>query len=97
VERALSEAGLAGYGARDPATLSGGQRARVALMRALLARPRALLLDEPFSRLDAALREQFRAFVFDHLRDMGIPSVLVTHDAADVADTELVVELAHVR
>ncbi|OSZ73443.1 ATP-binding cassette domain-containing protein [Hydrogenophaga sp. IBVHS1] len=97
VERALSEAGLAGYGARDPATLSGGQRARVALMRALLARPRALLLDEPFSRLDAALREQFRAFVFDHLRDMGIPAVLVTHDAADVADTELVVELAHVR
>lgn len=97
VERALSEAGLAGYGARDPATLSGGQRARVALMRALLARPRALLLDEPFSRLDAALREQFRAFVFDHLRDMGIPAVLVTHDAADVADSELVVELAHVR
>ncbi|WP_300659285.1 ATP-binding cassette domain-containing protein [Hydrogenophaga sp.] len=93
VAQALDEAGLAGFGARDPATLSGGQRARVALMRALLARPRALLLDEPFSKLDAALRDQFRAFVFDHLRDSGVPAVLVTHDAADVADPSLVVEL----
>ncbi|PZO13813.1 MAG: ABC transporter ATP-binding protein [Burkholderiales bacterium] len=93
VERALSEAGLTGFGARDPATLSGGQRARVALMRALLARPKALLLDEPFSKLDAALRDQFRTFVFDHLRDSGVPAVLVTHDAADVADPSLVVEL----
>lgn len=93
VERALDEAGLAGFGARDPSTLSGGQRARVALMRALLARPQALLLDEPFSKLDATLRDQFRAFVFDHLRDSGVPAVLVTHDAADVADPSLVVEL----
>ncbi|WP_439589833.1 ATP-binding cassette domain-containing protein [Hydrogenophaga sp.] len=95
VRRALAEAGLADFGHRDPASLSGGQRARVALMRALLAQPRALLLDEPFSRLDAELRGQFRAFVFDHLRDKGIPAVLVTHDAADVADAALVVELAH--
>jgi putative thiamine transport system ATP-binding protein len=93
VEQALAEAGLAGFGARDPATLSGGQRARVALMRALLARPKALLLDEPFSKLDAALRDQLRAFVFEHLRDSGVPAVLVTHDAADVADPALVVEL----
>lgn len=93
VEQALVEAGLAGFGARDPATLSGGQRARVALMRALLARPKALLLDEPFSKLDAALRDQFRTFVFEHLRESGVPAVLVTHDAADVADPALVVEL----
>ena len=93
VAQALDEAGLAGFGARDPATLSGGQRARVALMRALLARPQALLLDEPFSKLDATLRDQFRAFVFEHLRDSGVPAVLVTHDAADVADPALVVEL----
>lgn len=93
VEQALDEAGLAGFGTRDPATLSGGQRARVALMRALLARPKALLLDEPFSKLDAALRDQFRAFVFEHLSDSGVPAVLVTHDAADVADPSQVVEL----
>lgn len=86
VEAALDEAGLAGLGARDPASLSGGQRSRVALMRALLAQPRALLLDEPFSRLDTALRAQFRRFVFDHIRQRGIPAVLVTHDEADVAD-----------
>jgi putative thiamine transport system ATP-binding protein len=97
VQQSLAEAGLHGYGERDPATLSGGQRARVALMRALLARPRALLLDEPFSKLDADLRDQVRAFVFDHIRAHQIPAVLVTHDAADIADPALVVELTHVR
>lgn len=93
VQQALANAELAGYGERDPATLSGGQRARVALMRALLARPRALLLDEPFSKLDAALRGQFRAFVFEHIRTQNIPAVLVTHDAADIADPARVLEL----
>lgn len=95
VQQALEEAGLSGYGDRDPATLSGGQRARIALMRALLAQPKALLLDEPFSKLDAALRDQFRVFVFEHVRARNIPAVLVTHDAADIADPALVVELAH--
>lgn len=94
VDAALAEAGLHGLGTRDPASLSGGQRSRVALMRALLARPRALLLDEPFSRLDTALRAQFRAFVFDHIRQRGIPAVLVTHDEADVADPARRVQLA---
>ncbi|MGB3279450.1 MAG: ATP-binding cassette domain-containing protein, partial [Pseudorhodobacter sp.] len=73
VEAALEQAGLSGFAARDPATLSGGQRARAALMRALLAEPEALLLDEPFSRLDAELRAEIRGFVFDHLRRRGIP------------------------
>ena len=95
VQQALDEAGLSGYGERDPATLSGGQRARVALMRALLAQPRALLLDEPFSKLDATLRDQFRSFVFGHIRARAIPAVLVTHDAADIADPALVVGLTH--
>lgn len=95
VQQALTEAGLQGYGERDPATLSGGQRARVALMRALLAQPQALLLDEPFSKLDAALRDQFRAFVFDHIRARQIPAVLVTHDAADIAESEHVMQLNH--
>lgn len=85
VEAALEQAGLAGFAGRDPATLSGGQRARAALMRALLAEPEALLLDEPFSRLDAELRAEIRSFVFDHLRARKIPGLLVTHDASDAA------------
>ncbi|MBX3610790.1 MAG: ATP-binding cassette domain-containing protein [Hydrogenophaga sp.] len=93
VDSALAEAGLGGYNERDPATLSGGQRARVALMRALLARPRALLLDEPFSRLDAARRAQLRHFVFTHVRQRAIPVLLVTHDRDDIADPARVIEL----
>jgi putative thiamine transport system ATP-binding protein len=83
IEQALANAGLAGFGERDPATLSGGQRARVALLRTLLAQPRALLLDEPFSKLDAQLRDEVRRFVFEHARDGALPTVLVTHDEAD--------------
>jgi len=82
--QALAEAGLEGFGERRPHTLSGGQRARVSVLRALLAEPRAVLLDEPFSRLDAALRERFRAFVFERIRALRIPAVLVTHDPMDV-------------
>ncbi|MBV8565538.1 MAG: ATP-binding cassette domain-containing protein [Methylobacteriaceae bacterium] len=83
VEEALATAGLAGMSKRDPATLSGGQRARVSMMRLILSEPQALLLDEPFSRLDAALREQFRAFVFSAARAENLPVLLVTHDEAD--------------
>lgn len=83
VDEALSEASLAGYGERDPATLSGGQRARAALLRTLLSQPQFLLLDEPFGKLDAALREDFRRFVFEHARRLGLPTLMVTHDAAD--------------
>jgi putative thiamine transport system ATP-binding protein len=53
------------------------------LMRTLLAAPRVLLLDEPFNKLDAQLRQDFRRFVFDHARDRALPVLLVTHDAAD--------------
>lgn len=93
VQQALQEAELSGLGERDPSTLSGGQRARVALMRALLAEPQALLLDEPFSKLDAALRAQLRPWVFTHVRERRIPVVLVTHDEQDVADPQRVVHL----
>jgi putative thiamine transport system ATP-binding protein len=90
VQQALQEAELSSMGNRDPSTLSGGQRARVALMRALLAEPQALLLDEPFSKLDAALRAQLRPWVFAHVRERRIPVVLVTHDEQDVADPQRV-------
>ncbi len=83
-EAALQHAGLEGHGPRWPSSLSGGQRARVSVLRALLAEPRALLLDEPFSRLDSALRERFRDFVFERLREQAIPALLVTHDPHDV-------------
>jgi putative thiamine transport system ATP-binding protein len=85
VATALAEIGLEGFADRDPATLSGGQAARVALMRTLLARPQALILDEPFSRLDTALREQVRELVFAESRKQGLPVLLVTHDPADAA------------
>ena len=81
--RALAEAGLPGTEERDPATLSGGQRARVALMRTLLAQPRAVLLDEPFSKLDDDLKASMRRFVFDHVRAKGLPTLMVTHAAED--------------
>ena len=84
VEAALAEAELSGFGDRPPHTLSGGQRARVALMRALVAEPRAMLLDEPFNKLDAALRQTMRDFVFAHITARRIPCLMVTHDAGDV-------------
>lgn len=84
VDAALAEAELAGLGPRPPHTLSGGQRARVALMRALVAEPRAMLLDEPFNKLDAELRQAMRDFVFSHIAIRGIPCLMVTHDRADV-------------
>ncbi len=81
--RALEEAELSGYEDRDPATLSGGQKARVALMRTLLSEPRAVLLDEPFAKLDASMRGNIRRFVFDHVLTRGIPTLMVTHDEQD--------------
>jgi putative thiamine transport system ATP-binding protein len=83
VEEALEQAGLEGFHDRDPTTLSGGQRARAALMRTLLAQPEALLLDEPFSKLDRDLRNEFRSFVFSHARARGLPTLMVTHDVED--------------
>lgn len=83
IAEALTQAGLEGFAPRDPATLSGGQKTRVALLRTLMAKPCALLLDEPFSRLDAALRAQIRSYVLDEARSRGLPVVLVTHDAED--------------
>ncbi len=92
-QAALVNAGLAAFAKANPATLSGGQRARVALMRALLAKPQALLLDEPYTKLDADLRQRFREFVAEHVRSHNIPALLVTHDEADVADPNLLIRM----
>jgi len=81
---ALAAAGLDGFEERPPHTLSGGQRARVALMRALLSEPRAILLDEPFGRLDQELRQSIRDYTFGQIAERRIPALLVSHDRSDV-------------
>ena len=83
VQAALQAADLPGFADRDPASLSGGQAARAALMRTLLAEPQVLLMDEAFSALDPALRQGFGLFVRDRIRDRQIPTLLVSHDPAD--------------
>ncbi len=83
VSQALASIGLQGFAKRDPDTLSGGQKSRVALQRLLLSQPKAVLLDEPFSRLDAHLRREVREFVFKRLREAGLPAIMVTHDRED--------------
>ncbi|WP_108126082.1 ATP-binding cassette domain-containing protein [Saccharospirillum mangrovi] len=97
IESALTNAGLSGQGKRDVATLSGGQRARVSLLRTLLAEPQLILLDEPFAKLDQTLRQNFRDWVFNRIRALGIPALLVTHDPADrpVDDILLALETPH--
>ncbi len=94
VEEVLDSVQLGAFHDRDPATLSGGQRARVSLLRTLLAEPQALLMDEPFSKLDAELRQQFRQFVYDRVTERKIPTLLVTHDAEDVPAGGRVLELS---
>jgi iron(III) transport system ATP-binding protein len=76
----LSLVGLDGFAARMPHELSGGQQQRVALARALAPRPDVMLLDEPFSNLDAALRTQVRAEVRSILLTAGTTAIIVTHD-----------------
>jgi len=88
VTQALASADMKGFENRDVATLSGGQRARVSLLRTLLAKPKLLLLDEPFSRLDTDLRQDFRRFVFSQIQQMNVPAILVTHDQQDCPNDE---------
>lgn len=86
---ALAQVALADQADKLPQQLSGGQKARVSLLRALLAEPEALLLDEPFSRLDKPLRAAFRELVFAQIKALAIPAILVTHDEDDAPGTIL--------
>ncbi len=89
VAEALALTGLEGFGSRSVFDLSGGEQQRVALARALAPRPRLLLLDEPFSNLDQALRTRVRAEVRDIVKRAGTTAILVTHDqeeALSIAD-----------
>ncbi|MCC5948726.1 MAG: ABC transporter ATP-binding protein [Nitriliruptoraceae bacterium] len=95
VEEALALVGLEGYGRRMPTALSGGQQQRVALARALAPRPELILLDEPFSNLDASLRATVREDVRTILREAEQTAVFVTHDqeeALSLADRVAVME-----
>jgi putative thiamine transport system ATP-binding protein len=83
MREALSDIELEGTENRPPHTLSGGQRQRVSLMRSLLAGPDAMLLDEPFSKLDETLRAAMRELTFANLAKRDTPTLLVTHDKAD--------------
>jgi len=95
----LAATGLTRVRRERPTTLSAGERQRLALARALAPAPRALLLDEPFSNLDAAIRRQLRRLVREVHERTGVPLVLVTHDrddALDVADYVVILEQGHV-
>ena len=83
----LAEISMSQFAGSDPDKLSGGQKARVALARVLASRPKALLLDEPFSKLDDALRDSMRQLVFSEVKLRNIPTLLVTHDLQDAKAT----------
>jgi thiamine transport system ATP-binding protein len=83
VETALAQVGLSGFGGRKPGALSGGQQGRVALARVLLADRPLVLLDEPFSALGPALKDEMLDLVRDKLHAAGKTVIMVTHDPAD--------------
>jgi putative spermidine/putrescine transport system ATP-binding protein len=100
VEDTLALVRLGGYGGRLPRQLSGGQQQRVALARALAIRPDVLLLDEPLSNLDAKLRQEVRVEIRELQRQLGLTTVMVTHDqeeALTMADRLVVMSEGSVR
>jgi sulfate transport system ATP-binding protein len=86
VDELLELVGLSPFAERHPDQLSGGQRQRVALARALAPRPKVLLLDEPFGALDARVRQELRRWLDDLHRELGVTSLLVTHDQEEALE-----------
>ncbi|AVW94803.1 ABC transporter ATP-binding protein [Vibrio parahaemolyticus] len=82
--QALKNIALTKLAESFPDQISGGQRARIALTRMLLAKPKVALLDEPYSKLDKDLRVQFRSWVVEQLQQAKIPTLMVTHDEDDI-------------
>lgn len=80
----LTELNLVELADKSPMQISGGQRARISMMRLLLAEPAVVLLDEPFNKLDKSLRSEFRHWVFTQTTSRQLPVLMVTHDADDV-------------
>ena len=99
VEAALAMVKLEGYGPRGIDQMSGGQQQRVSLARALVVRPRCLLLDEPLSNLDASLRLEMRSEIRRIVKENGLTGVYVTHDQAEalsMADRMAVMDLGEI-
>lgn len=83
VDAILRDLGLEAHGDRRTSALSGGEKQRVALARAMSVGPRALLLDEPLAALDVHARREVRSFLSGYLKGLGLPTLVVTHDATD--------------
>ncbi|MCP4321569.1 MAG: ATP-binding cassette domain-containing protein [Alteromonadales bacterium] len=79
----LKKLNLSALADKSALQISGGQKARVSVMRLLLAEPHAVLLDEPFSKLDKSLRKDFRTWLFTELKQRNLATILVTHDSDD--------------
>src|SRR6266700_7640239 len=95
VDELLELVGLAPFADRYPDQLSGGQRQRVALARALAPRPKVLLLDEPFGALDARVRQELRRWRDELHRELGVTSLLVTHDQEEAPELANEVVVMH--
>ena len=92
-EALLEAMQLQALAGRMPASLSGGQAARISLARALINEPHAMLLDEPFAALDQATKASVRAWTFQHLQHRQVATILVTHDLADAPTDGTIIRL----